>query len=64
MFGNTIANRVKKVIAKRIEIAEQQYKQVCRQIDKDSAEKVKAIYLKQEQDKMDIAESLVKGIIG
>lgn len=64
MFGNTIAKRVKKAINHKIEVAERHYATICRQIDRDSAEKVKEIYIKQEQDKMDIAESLVKGIIG
>lgn len=64
MFGNPIGRRVKKAIAQRIEIAERQYATISATIDKDSAQRVKEIYLKQEQDKMDAADQLVKSIIG
>ena len=63
MFGNPIARRVKKAIARRIEVAERQYNTICSTIDKDSAQRVKEIYQKQEQDKMDAADELVKGIL-
>ncbi len=53
MFGNSIANRVKKVIAKRVEDAQKEHDEKCKQIDADA-----------EVHKEDHALEMVSKVIG
>lgn len=64
MFTNTIAKRVAAVIKERVKTAQKHYDQVCSQIDTDCSARVDEAYRKRDSDKADIADTLVKGIVG
>ncbi len=64
MFTNTIAKRVAKVIKDRTALAEQRYAEVSKQINADYLERMDALTKECEQKKADVADELVKEVLG
>lgn len=64
MFGSTIAKRVARVIKDRTAAAEARYKEVSKQINLDYLERIDALTKECEQKKADVADDLVKDILG
>ena len=67
MFRNNkkeIEFRIMNVIREKISQKQAEYEEGCKQIDTESAEKVKAIYNQQLEDKTVLADKCVNDILG
>jgi queuine/archaeosine tRNA-ribosyltransferase len=65
MFGsNTIAKRVAAVIKERVRIAQERFDQSSAEIDHNCACQVTEIYAKRDAQKEQLADDLVRSVIG
>lgn len=61
---NTIAKRVAAVIKERVRVAQERFDQSCSQIDHDCACQVTEMYAKRDSQKEQLADDLVRSVIG